>query len=160
MNNKDKNANAKAPKRGAPKDDDDVDENGNIAELIDYDYSDEESVSDSLTRSEIYHLKKYGRLPSKVKDAIGGASSRNPRKAALKAREKIRRKLSKEDNRNKSLTTTDSTYVSERHEKEEKREKKGFLPKKRMQKQKRVESESESDGESLTSHRSGARCSL
>jgi ATP-dependent Lon protease len=144
MNNKDKNA--KVPKRGAPKDDDDVDEKGNIAELIDYDYSDDdESEADSLTRSEIYHLKKYGRLPSKVKESLG----RTTRKAALKAREKIRRKLSKED-RNNTPTTSDSTYVSERHEKREKMEKRrGFLPKGKNQKKKRVESESEDDGETL-----------
>jgi hypothetical protein len=142
MNNKDKNANAKGPKRGAPKDDDDVDEKGNIAELIDYDYSDEDESVESLTRSEVYHLKKYGRLPSKVKDALG----RTTRKAALKAREKIRRKLSKEERRNNSPTTSDSTYVSERHERHEK--KKGFLPKK-QQKKKYVESESEDDGETL-----------
>jgi len=146
MNNKDKNANPKERKRGAPKDDDDVDENGNLVDLIDYDYTDDDSVTDSLTRSEIYHLKKYGRLPSKVKEALG----RTTRKAALKAREKIRRKLSKEDHhRNNTPTTSDSTYVSERHERHEKKEKRrGFLPKGKKQK-KRVESESEDDGETL-----------
>ena len=50
----------KAPKRGAPKDDDDVDEHGNVAGLIDYDYESEEDDGDSqvsLTKSELYNLK-------------------------------------------------------------------------------------------------------
>ena len=132
----------KGPKRGGPKDDDDVDENGNIMGLIDYDDDAEGTDSDesdlSLTKSELHRLKKYGKLPESVKNDIRGG--RSPRKAALKARDAIRKKLKKEDSRNKS-PSTDSTY----EEPIVKRKKFGFTPKKR------VESESESDGETLGS---------
>lgn len=130
----------KQKKRGGPKDDDDVDENGNISGLIDYDYESEsgESTVDILTEKELKHLKKYGKLPSSVKETL-----RSPRKAALKAREQIRKKLKKEDSRNKSPTTTDSTYYDKNFLK-----KKGFVSK---NKKKFVESEDEEDGETLGS---------
>lgn len=130
----------KQKKRGGPKDDDDVDENGNISGLIDYDYESEsgESTADILTEKELKHLKKYGKLPSSVKETL-----RSPRKAALKAREQIRKKLKKEDSRNKSPTTTDSTYYDKNFLK-----KKGFVSK---NKKKVVESEDEEDGETLGS---------
>ena len=130
----------KQKKRGGPKDDDDVDENGNISGLIDYDYESEsgESTVDILTEKELKHLKKYGKLPSSVKETL-----RSPRKAALKAREQIRKKLKKEDSRNKSPTTTDSTYYDKNFLK-----KKGFVSK---TKKKFVESEDEEDGETLGS---------
>ena len=131
---------AKGPKRGGPKDDDDVDENGNIEGLIDYDDdSDSDESETSLTKSELHRLKKYGKLPESVKNDIRGG--RSPRKAALKAREQIRKKLKKEDSRNKS-PSTDSTYQDEPIVK---RKKFGFTSKKR------VESESESEGETLGS---------
>ena len=131
----------KAPKRGAPKDDDDVDDRGNIADLIDYDYeSDNESDSQSLTKSELYHIKKYGRLPKRVKESV-----RSPRKAALHAREKIAREL--KNRRNDTPSSSDSTYVTEdnkktKAQKAQKAQKRGFLPKKKI-------IESESDGETL-----------
>jgi len=138
----------KAPKRGAPKDDDDVDEHGNVAGLIDYDYESEEDDGDSqvsLTKSELYNLKKYGKLPASVKESI-----RSPRKAALKARSQIRKKLKREDKRNKSPTTSDSTYVSERNEGDKTKGKKAFVEKLRKRLS-RKEEEEDSDGETLGS---------
>ena len=132
----------KLKKRGGPKDDDDVDENGNIEGLIDYDDESDSDESDtSLTKSELHRLKKYGKLPETLKNDIRGG--RSPRKAALKAREQIRKKLKKEDSRNKS-PSTDSTYQDEPIVKRKKGF--GFTPKKKV-----VESESESDGETLGS---------
>lgn len=129
----------KLKKRGGPKDDDDVDENGNIEGLIDDDVdSDSDESETSLTKSELHRLKKYGKLPESLKSDIRGG--RSPRKAALKARDAIRKKLKKEDSRNKS-PSTDSTY----EEPIVKRKKFGFTSKKR------IESESESDGETLGS---------
>jgi MoxR-like ATPase len=157
----------KEKKRGAPKDDDDVDEFGNIDGLINYDYesddADDTNSEVSMTKSELRALKKYGRLPSTIKDGLG---ARSPRKAALKAREQIRKKLKKEDRRNNSPTTSDSTYVSEpkklkkkrviesyaessagaessdEEDKEKSKKKRGFLSKKRI-----IESESEDEDE-------------
>jgi hypothetical protein len=109
--NNDSKKGKKEKKRGAPKDDDDLDDFGNVEGLIDYEYDseDDDESEVSMTKSELRALKKYGRLPSTLKDEIGG---RSPRKAALKAREQIRKKLKKEDRRNNSPTTSDSTYVS------------------------------------------------
>jgi hypothetical protein len=131
---------AKQKKRGGPKDEDDVDEYGNIEGLIDYEYESEsdESASNQLTEKdklELKNLKKYGKLPSSVRNTL-----RSPRAAALKARDQIKKKLKKEDSRNKSPTTTDSTY----YDKEYLKKKKGFLSRK-----KKVESED--DGETLGS---------
>ena len=144
----------KAPKRGAPKDDDDVDEHGNVAGLIDYDYESEEEDDDdsqvSLTKSELYNLKKYGKLPAGVKESI-----RSPRKAALKARSQIRKKLKREDKRNKSPTTSDSTYVSEGKQCKQKKGKMAFVEKLRKRisrkQQEEEEEEEDSDGETLGS---------
>jgi hypothetical protein len=99
----------KNKKRGGPKDDDDVDEHGNIEGLIAYDEEDEDSDDSetSLTKSELHRLKKYGKLPESLKNDIRGG--RSPRKAALKARDAIRKKLKKEDSRNKSPSTDEST---------------------------------------------------
>ena len=166
----------KEKKRGAPKDDDDVDEYGNIEGLIDYEYDEEDEAESlgSLTKSEIRALNKHGRLPASVKEAV-----RSPREAALKAREQIRRKLKKEDRRNNSPSSSDSTYHSEEEravtkrklspkkkhlvvESDEEEEKprvrsKGFLPKKKQvveseeksrRKNRYTESEEE-DGETL-----------
>jgi len=126
-NNDSKKGRGKEKKRGAPKDDDDIDDFGNVDGLINYDYDSEDEDADSevsITKSELRALKKYGRLPSSVRDGIG---ARSPRKAALKAREQIRKKLKKEDRRNNS-PTSDSTYESE-----EKPKKRGFLTKKRVE---------------------------
>jgi hypothetical protein len=140
---KDEKKKLKNKKRGGPKDDDDVDENGNIEGLIDYDdvESDSDESEASLTKSELHRLKKYGKLPESVKNDIRGG--RSPRKAALKAREAIRKKLKKEDSRNKS-PSTDSTYEDEPIVKRKKGF--GFVSKKKF-----VESESEDDGETLGS---------
>jgi MoxR-like ATPase len=135
----------KEKKRGAPKDDDDVDEFGNVEGLIDYEYeSDDDESEVSITKSELRALKKYGRLPSTVKESLG---PRSPRKAALKAREQIRKKLKKEDRRNNSPTTTDSTYKVEDDVPKKKR---GFLPKKRV-----VESDAESTEEDVPKKKRG-----
>jgi ATP-dependent Lon protease len=152
----------KAPKRGAPKDDDDdVDEHGNVAGLIDYEYESEEDDDDSqvsLTKSELYNLKKYGKLPAGVKESI-----RSPRKAALQARRQIRKKLKREDKRNKSPTTSDSTYVPEEKQGKQKKGKKAFVEKLRRQisrkyeeqeeqeQEQEEEEEEDSDGETLGS---------
>lgn len=121
--------NAKSPmkgkKRGGPKDDSDVDDNGNVPDLIDYDYdSEEEADDDSMTSSERKALKKKGKLPASVKKGLG---SRVPRKAAVKAGRRIKKLQSRRSD------TSDSTYV----------------PKKKA-KSKKVESE-ESEGETLGS---------
>ena len=144
----------KAPKRGAPKDDDDVDEQGNVPGLIDYDYESEDDDDESevsLTKSELYNLKKYGKLPAGVKESI-----RSPRKAALQARRQIRKKLKREDKRNKSPTTSDSTYVPEQKQKQNKgkqtKGKTAFVEKLRKQISRREqEEEDEEDGETLGS---------
>ena len=148
-------------RRGGPKDDDDVDEYGNIEGLIDYEYEDESEAESelNLTKEEIRHLKKYGKLPESIKENV-----RSPRAAALKAREQIRKKLKKES-RNTTPSTDDSTYVDsevekpkkkgfapkKRHQVEEEEEakpkRKGFAPKKKPQ----VVVEEESDGETLGS---------
>ena len=138
----------KAPKRGAPKDDDDVDEQGNVAGLIDYDYESEEDDGESqlsLTKSELYNLKKYGKLPAGVKESV-----RSPRKAALQARRQIRKKLKREDKRNKSPTTSDSTYVPEGKQ-AQKKGKKAFVEKLRNRLSRREQEEEDSDGETLGS---------
>ena len=151
----------KAPKRGAPKDDDDVDEHGNVAGLIDYEYDSEEDDGESqvsLTKSELYNLKKYGKLPAGVKESV-----RSPRKAALQARRQIRKKLKREDKRNKSPTTSDSTYVPEGNERNEgnegrqaqKKGKTAFMEKLRRRlsrrEQEQEQEEEDSDGETLGS---------
>jgi hypothetical protein len=101
----------KSVKRGGPKDQDDsdVDEHGNIRGLIDYDYesSDHEDSEDdglSLTLSERRNVKKYGKLPQRMKDEIRHSG----RKAAQKARERIREKMEKE-NRRRTTPTSDSS---------------------------------------------------
>ena len=115
----------KGKKRGGPKDDSDVDDNGNVPDLIDYDYeSEEETDDDSMTSSERKALKKKGKLPASVKKGLG---SKLPRKAALKAGRRIKKLQSGRSD------TSDSTYV----------------PKKKA-KSKKVESE-ESEGETLGS---------
>ena len=116
----------KALKRGGPKDDDSsVDSKGNLQDLIAYSSdSDSDAHSDiSLTPSERKHLKKTGKLPSRLVEDI----RRHPRKAAVKAGERIRRKLAKENRRRISPLTesSDSTYVvkkSRRKQEEEQEE--------------------------------------
>ena len=94
----------KEKKRGGPKDEDsDVDDRGNIADLIDYDYESSDDDA-SMTPSEKKALKKTGKLPKRLKDQIRG---RKPRVAALKAGRRIR----KIQSRKSDTTTTDSTYV-------------------------------------------------
>ena len=119
---KKESAKPKNLRRGGPKDDDDVDEYGNIEGLIDYEYEDESEAESelNLTKEEIRHLKKYGKLPESIKEDV-----RSPRAAALKAREQIRKKLKKES-RNTTPSSDDSTYVDSEAEKP----KRGFAPKK------------------------------
>ena len=145
-NSRMKNTNGRDKKRrGGPKDgdDDDVDDRGNIEGLIDYDYESESEDDHSLTKEEVRKLKKNGKLPESVKESV-----RSPRSSAIKAREQIRKKLKKEDSRNKTPSSSDSTYVTSEDEDVKKpMKKKGFAPKKRRV----VESESEEDGETLGS---------
>ena len=119
---KKESAKPKNLRRGGPKDDDDVDEYGNIEGLIDYEYEDESEAESelNLSKEEIRHLKKYGKLPESIKEDV-----RSPRAAALKAREQIRKKLKKES-RNTTPSSDDSTYVDSEAEKP----KRGFAPKK------------------------------
>jgi hypothetical protein len=121
----------KGKKRGGPKDDgSDVDEHGNIEDLIDYDYESEDDDDDSMTPSEKKALKK-GKLPASVKKGLG---ARIPRKAAVKAGRRIKKQIKR------STVSSDSTYIDER-------------PK--MLKSRRAviesESEEEDDGETLGS---------
>jgi hypothetical protein len=124
----------KSKKRGGPKDEDDIDERGNVPGLIDYDYETESESESSLSPSEKLHLKK-GKLPTRIKDQVRG---RPPRAAAVKATEVIRKKLEKEAI---SPTDSDSTFVPQ------KKGHKGFTVKKRKPV---IESEEE-DGETLGS---------
>ena len=101
---------AKNKKRGGPKNDDsDVDEHGNIQDLIDYDYESEED-DESMTPSEKKALKK-GKLPTSVKKGLG---SRIPRKAAVKAGRRIKKQARRQ------TESSDSTY-SEAPKKSKKR---------------------------------------
>lgn len=161
-------------KRGGPKDDDDssVDSHGNLRGLIAYS-SEEESdgySEISLTASERRRLKKTGKLPERY-------LPRAPRKAALKARERIQRKLKKEDRRKVTPITdsSDSTWeerrarkaAEEEEESEEEdsetlgsedtdteeeeevqpRRRKGFQPRRRRQEESEEEEEEESEEE-------------
>jgi len=124
----------KSKKRGGPKDKDDVDDRGNVPDLIDYDYESDSDSYFSLSNSDKKRLKK-GKLPANVKDQLRG---RPPRAAAIKATEKVRRELEKET---KCTTTdSDSTYVKPV-------KKRGFVPKKKAYQL----SEDEEDGETLGS---------
>ena len=99
----------KSKKRGGPKDESDIDDEGNVPNLIDYDYeSEEEETDDSLSPSEKKALKKSGKLPASVKKQLG---SRIPRRAALKAGRRIKKIQSSSKNKPSDTETTDSTYV-------------------------------------------------
>ena len=97
---------------GGQHDDSDVDEKGNIKGLIDYDYeSSSSSDDDSLTPNEKHRLKKYGKLPKKIKDSLSGSRRDLPkRKAAVKAEKKIKKKLAS------TPSVTDSSYDEEEDE--------------------------------------------
>lgn len=117
---------AKNKKRGGPKDDgSDVDEQGNIQDLIDYDYESEDDDDSSMTPSEKKALKK-GKLPASVKKGLG---ARVPRKAAVKAGRRIKKQI------RRTTESSDSTYSE--------------APKK--SKKRLAVIESESDGETLGS---------
>ena len=123
----------KGKKRGGPKDDgSDVDDHGNIEDLIDYDYESdsEEDDDDSMTTVEKKALKKTGKLPDSVKRRLG---ARIPRKAAVKAGKRIKKQI------RRSTESSDSTYSPDEER----------LPKKKRPAV--VESESEDDGETLGS---------
>jgi ATP-dependent Lon protease len=92
-------------------DDDDVDDRGNIRNLIDYDYETSSSCSsdESMTPSEKYALKKYGKLPKKVKESLRGRPPK--REAAVKAEKKIKKKLAKEDST--PSATSDSSFADD-----------------------------------------------
>ena len=161
---------SKQKKRGGPKDQDDsdMDDQGNIRGLIDYEYNsgEESDHSDlSLTPSERRALKKYGKLPDRLKEEV----RRGPRKAAIKAREKIRRKLKKQESRRTTPTSSsDSTWeepkknksrkVQEESEDEESEDseeseeevaprRRGFLPKGRKVVQEESDEDKEDDEE-------------
>ena len=103
---KDSKKPGQSKKRGGPKDhdDSDVDERGNVRCLIDYEYESDSDHSDtSLTKSELHALKKHGRLPKSVKENIQNRG-RPIRKAAVKARKTIAKKMRDEK-------STDSSYI-------------------------------------------------
>ena len=131
-------------KRGGPKDDDDVDEYGNIRGLIDYDYESEESED----------------------------QKRPQRKAAVKAQKKIAKRLAAEqakkskrrgvvESEDEEEETTDSSFRVEDEVSTPRRRlpplhtlrssKKSSVVKKYLGKTKKVEEEEPSDGESLGS---------
>ena len=145
-------ANAKkTPKRGGPKDHDDesVDNQGNIRGLIDYEESENESNHSelSLTPSERRTLKKTGKLPKRLREDI----RQGPRKAAVVARERIRRKMQKENSRRITPTTSssDSTFQISEEEKSPVR-RSGFKPREKAKKKTKtpvVEEEEDEDDE-------------
>ena len=121
----------KKPRRGGPKDDDDVDEKGNIKGLTEYD----SDSSLDLTPAELRALKKTGKLPQRIKEDIRGNGDKVSK--ALKARSRMQ----KED-----TTDSDSTYVPPKR--------RGFLPKKsskyvEVEEEEDEEEEDEEDSETL-----------
>ena len=124
----------KAPKRGDPPSDDDMDDRGNLKDLIVEEDTESEAESEiSYSPSEIRRLKRKGRLPESLKEQISG---RRPpaRKAAVKAREVIKKKAAKARKITPSTESTDSTWKDRR--------------KTRRRKSRKVESESEESEES------------
>ena len=112
MKNKEKNK-----KRGSPKDDDSVDEKGNVKDLIDYDYDEDADTNSeaSLTKSEIA-LAKKGKLPTRLIDQL-----RKPRKAALLAAERIRK--TRYTAKSQSTKSSDSTFdITESEDEEDEEE--------------------------------------
>lgn len=131
-NSSGRGAAAKGKKRGGPKDDgSDVDEHGNIEDLIDYDYESEDD-DDSMTSSEKKALKK-GKLPASVKKGLG---ARIPRKAAVKAGRRIKKQARRQ------TESSDSTYTEDKRPRLTKKLRRAPV----------IESESEEeDGETLGS---------
>jgi ATP-dependent Lon protease len=128
----------KNKKRGGPKDngqdDSDVDDRGNIRGLIDYDYESESDHSDtSLTKSELHALKKYGRLPKSVKENVQNRG-RPVRKAAMKARKRISKKM-----RDEKSTSSESSFIPSSSSEE--------LKQKSKKKLRKIEPESEEEEE-------------
>lgn len=108
---KDKNKKSKPmqKKRGGNNhDDDDIDDNGNIRGLIDYEYDSDTSSDVSMTNSEKKALKKYGKLPKKVKEDIRRGPPK--RKAAIKAEKRIKSKFVSKRKTTPSTTTTESSF--------------------------------------------------
>ncbi len=155
--NKARKQQEKAPKRGGPKDqdDDDVDERGNIRGLIDYDYDseDDETSSDtdmSMTSSELRALKKYGRLPKKLKSQVRGGKERPPpRKAAKKAQRRLRKTIIVSSDEEEE--DEDFTEEEEEEEEESPRSSKRSRGKGRRRREESEEEEDEEDGETLGS---------
>ncbi len=135
-----KNADPKK-KRGGPKDqDDDVDDYGNVKDLIDYDYDTEESSEDERVS------KKKGGFKPKAKGKKEEETTRPRRKAAIKAEKKISKRLAKEaKGRRRDESSSDSSFQLDDDEE---------TPKlKRLHRKQVIESdtEDEEDGETLDS---------
>jgi ATP-dependent Lon protease len=98
---------SKAPKRGAPPTDDDVDDRGNIRDLVASESETESEAESELSYSpsEIRRLKRKGQLPESLRDQVSGR--RPVRKAAVKAREIIKKKARKTT---PSTESSDSTW--------------------------------------------------
>jgi hypothetical protein len=133
-------------KGGAGTQDDDVDSHGNIRGLIAYS-SDEESLS---TSSESWHSEDDSvdsRLTPEEKHEI----RRSARKAALKARERIQRRLVEEDSpkkkssKNKFKPKSKRRVIEEEEEDEEESSEEEVVTKKSKSKRKAKEEEEEED---------------
>jgi hypothetical protein len=144
---KNSKVNSNSKKRGGPKDKDDIDDRGNVPDLIDYDYSSEDdSYSDnSLSKSEKFRLKKTGKLPERLKSQLAGG--RQKRAAAIKASEAIRAKLEKEAKSSPTSESNESAFVAPSRPKKHK----GFLSSFASKKKKVIEETDEEDGETLGS---------
>ena len=100
---------SKTLKRGAPPTDDDVDDRGNLRDLIASESETESEAESELSYSpsEIRRLKRKGHLPESLRDQISGR--RPPRKAAVKAREVIKKKAAKASKARKTTPSTESS---------------------------------------------------
>ncbi len=130
---------------GGGGDDESVDSRGNIKGLIAY--SDESEYEDSEVTDDT-NLTPEQRATNR----------RNARKAALKARKKIRRAVTKESSPRKKSSTRVVESESEESEEEEEEappspRKKGFLPRKRRDEEESEESEDEEEEEEVVVRR-------
>jgi ATP-dependent Lon protease len=132
----------KSLKRGAPPTDDDVDEYGNVPDLIDYDTETESEADSELsyTSSEVKRLRK-GKLPERLKSQIRG---RPVRKAAIKAAKEIQKKVKK---MTPVTDGSDSTWKDRSKTRRSKSRKEKSRKSRREEEEEDMESEAEEDEE-------------